>query len=47
VEALGAGSARATWTLIGEPIEMPQAEFEGFIQGFADSALENVRRMLG
>lgn len=47
VEALGAKHARATWTLVGEPGDTPQAEFEQFAQAFADSALENVRRMLG
>ena len=46
VEALDAKHARATWTLIGEPVDTPQAEFERFAQAFADSALENVRRML-
>jgi hypothetical protein len=47
VEALGSRRSRATWTVIGEPVEMPQAELETFVQAFADSALENVRRMLG
>ncbi|AZE52321.1 hypothetical protein C4K03_0132 [Pseudomonas synxantha] len=47
VEALGAECSRATWTLVGEPQETTQAEFEQFAQTFADSALENVRRMLG
>ncbi|OIN45667.1 SRPBCC family protein [Pseudomonas costantinii] len=46
VEALGTGRSRATWTLIGEPVETTQAEFEQFVQAFADSALENVRQML-
>ena len=47
VQVLGAGYSRATWTLIGEPVDTPQAEFELFVQAFADSALENVRKMLG
>jgi len=47
VQALGAGYSRATWTLIGEPVDTPQAEFEQFVQAFANSALENVRKMLG
>ena len=47
VEALGAQCSKATWTLVGEPQETTQAEFEQFAQTFADSALENVRRMLG
>ena len=47
VEGLGEGCSRATWTLMGEPLETAQAEFEQFVQAFADSALENVRRMLG
>lgn len=47
VERLGEGCSRATWTLMGEPLETAQAEFEQFVQAFADSALENVRQMLG
>ncbi|MCF5548218.1 SRPBCC family protein [Pseudomonas salomonii] len=47
VEALDAQRSRATWTLIGEPVDMPQAEFEQFVQAFADSALGHVRRMFG
>ena len=47
VEALGSSSSRATWTLIGEPAEMARAEFEQFVQTFADNALGNVRHMLG
>lgn len=46
VEAIDAGCSRATWTLIGEPVDTTQIEFEQFAQAFADSALENVRRML-
>ncbi len=46
VEALGTGGARATWTLIGEPLDMTQAAFEQFVQAFAESALGNVRRLL-
>ena len=47
VEALEPGRSRATWTIIGEPLETTQAEFDAFAQAFADSALENVRHMLG
>lgn len=47
VEALGAGRSKATWTLIGEPVATTQAAFEQFAQAFADSALENVRQILG
>ncbi|MGX5797384.1 SRPBCC family protein [Pseudomonas sp. E2-15] len=47
VEGLGEGCSRATWTLMGEPLETEQAEFEQFVQAFADSALQNVRQMLG
>ncbi|CRM97054.1 Polyketide cyclase / dehydrase and lipid transport [Pseudomonas sp. 22 E 5] len=47
VEALGSSRSRATWTLIGEPIEMAQAGFEQFVREFAESALGNVRQMLG
>jgi hypothetical protein len=46
VEGLGEDRSRATWTLIGEPLEMPPAAFEQFVQDFAESALENVRQML-
>ena len=46
VEALGEHSARATWTIVAEPAETAQAGFEQFMQAFADSALDNVQRML-
>ncbi|MGR3890657.1 SRPBCC family protein [Pseudomonas sp. 1152_12] len=46
VDRLGERNARATWTLIGEPLEAAQAEFEQFVQAFADDALQNVRQML-
>ncbi|MFB3306577.1 SRPBCC family protein [Pseudomonas sp. AMR01] len=47
VQALGARRSRVTWTLIGEPVDSTQAEFERFAQAFIDSALENVRQMFG
>jgi hypothetical protein len=47
VEPLGFGCSRATWTLIGEPVDTAQEGFEHFMQNFADGALENVRQMLG
>ncbi|AQY63615.1 MULTISPECIES: SRPBCC family protein [Pseudomonas] len=47
VEPLGCGCSRATWTLIGEPVDTAQEGFEHFMQNFADGALENVRQMLG
>ncbi len=48
VESLGESQARATWTIIAEPVEGSDIdEFEQFIQGFADSALANVRQLLG
>ncbi|AGE28388.1 hypothetical protein H045_21630 [Pseudomonas poae RE*1-1-14] len=47
VEALDDGRSRATWTIIGEPVEATQAQFDAFAQAFADSALENVRRIVG
>lgn len=47
VEASGEGCSRATWTLIGEPLDTTQAEFEQFAQAFADDALKNVHNMLG
>lgn len=46
VEALGQSAARATWTLIAEPVERSDdAGFEQFIQGFAQNALDNVRQL--
>ncbi|MCF4982395.1 hypothetical protein GIW56_30260 [Pseudomonas gessardii] len=48
VESLGEHQARATWTIIAEPLEPGDKEgFEQFIQDFADRALGNVRRLLG
>ncbi|AIG04060.1 Polyketide cyclase / dehydrase and lipid transport [Pseudomonas fluorescens] len=48
VESLGENLARATWTIIAEPVETGDKKgFEQFIQDFADSALDNVRRLLG
>ena len=48
VESLGENLAQATWTIIAEPLDAGDKEgFEQFIQGFADSALDNVRRLLG
>ncbi|MBS7843717.1 SRPBCC family protein [Pseudomonas fluorescens] len=46
VEAMGTECSRVTWTLVAEPMDAAQAGFEQFLQGFADSALENVRRLL-
>ena len=47
VEALGAACSKVTWTIIAEPVDAAQVGFEQFIEGFAYSALENVRRLLG
>ncbi|WP_455823986.1 SRPBCC family protein [Pseudomonas graminis] len=47
VQALGAQCSRVTWTIIAEPVDSAQAGFEAFVQDFANSALENVRRLLG
>jgi hypothetical protein len=47
VEALGAHCSKVTWTIIADPLETAQEGFEQFVQGFADSALDNVRRLLG
>ena len=47
VEAMGTECSRVTWTLVAEPMDAAQAGFEQLLQGFADSALENVRRLLG
>ena len=46
VQAQGGTYARATWTIVAEPVETAQAGFEQFMQAFADSALDNVQRML-
>lgn len=47
VEALGAARSKVTWTIIAEPIDRANTGFEQFVQDFADSALENLRRILG
>ncbi len=47
VDALGEHCSRVTWTIIAEPLDAAQVGFEQFVQGFADGALENVRRLLG
>ena len=47
VEALGAQSSKVTWTIIAEPVDRANTGFEQFVQGFANSALENVRQLLG
>ncbi len=47
VQALGAQRSKVTWTIIAEPVDTAQAGFEQFVQDFANSALENVRRLLG
>ncbi|NWC94203.1 MULTISPECIES: SRPBCC family protein [unclassified Pseudomonas] len=47
VEALGERCARVTWTIIAEPVEHGMEGFDAFVQAFADSALENVRQMVG
>ncbi|TFY88345.1 SRPBCC family protein [Pseudomonas nabeulensis] len=46
VEALGEQCSKVTWILIAEPMDTAQEGFESFVQGFASSALENVRRLL-
>ncbi|MBT2375565.1 SRPBCC family protein [Pseudomonas fluorescens] len=46
VEPVGDAHARATWTIIAEPIEAEQEGFEPFVQTFIDNALENVRQLL-
>jgi len=47
VDALGDKCSRVTWTIIAEPVDTAQVGFEQFVQGFANSALDNVRRLLG
>jgi hypothetical protein len=47
VDALGEHCSRVTWTIIAEPVDTGQGGFEQFVQGFADDALHNVRRLLG
>ncbi|OIN51646.1 MxaD family protein [Pseudomonas azotoformans] len=46
VEALEAKRSKVMWTIITEPTERASAGFEQFVQSFANSALDNVRRML-
>ena len=46
VEALGTECSKVTWTIVAEPVDLTQVGFEAFVQGFANSALENVRRLL-
>ncbi|MHA4965064.1 SRPBCC family protein [Pseudomonas extremorientalis] len=46
VEAIEAERAEVMWTIIAEPTEEANEGFEQFVQGFASSALDNVRRML-
>jgi hypothetical protein len=48
VDALGANSSRATWTIIAEPAQggaeaLPG--FRAFVQGFADDAMSNVVKL--
>ncbi|MBV4453682.1 MULTISPECIES: SRPBCC family protein [Pseudomonas] len=47
VQSIGAQCSKVTWTIIAEPTDDANAGFRRFVQGFADSALDNVRRMLG
>lgn len=50
VDAVGDGACRATWTIEAEPwqgSETTMGEFQAFLQGFADSAMANVRELLG
>ncbi|MEX5551986.1 SRPBCC family protein [Pseudomonas pergaminensis] len=47
VEALEKERSRVTWTIIAEPTEEVSPGFEQFVQGFANGALDNVRRLLG
>lgn len=46
VEALGEQRAKATWTIIAEPVAQDIEAFEQFVQTFADSALVQVRQLL-
>ena len=46
VEALGTECSKVTWTIVAEPVDLTQVGFEAFVQGFTNSALENVRRLL-
>lgn len=47
VDALETQCSRVTWTLIAEPEDAAQVGFEQFVQAFAESALDNVSRLLG
>jgi hypothetical protein len=46
VEALEAERSKVMWTIIAEPTETANTGFEQFVQDFANSALDNVRRIL-
>lgn len=47
VQAHGVQCAKVSWTIIAEPVDKTQVGFEAFVQDFADSALVNVRKLLG
>ena len=47
VQAHGVQCAKVSWTIIAEPVDKTQVGFEAFVQDFADSALANVRKLLG
>ncbi|WP_411381668.1 SRPBCC family protein [Pseudomonas sp. MPB26] len=47
VQSIGEECSKVTWTIIAEPTDEANTGFRQFVQGFADSALNNVRRMLG
>ena len=46
VKSIGAQCSEVTWTIIAEPTDEANTGFRQFVQGFADSALDNVRAML-
>lgn len=48
VQEQGVGQAIATWTIIGEPhtgTAQDLPDFQAFLQGFADGAMNNVKQM--
>ncbi|KPY10519.1 Uncharacterized protein ALO54_02365 [Pseudomonas syringae pv. philadelphi] len=49
VEATGDNTCVASWTIVADPVQGgPEGDaFEGFLQGFADGAMSNVRSLFG
>lgn len=46
VETLGTQRSRVIWTINADSLGQDTTAFEAFLEGFADDALENLRRLL-